>query len=105
MKTNFFIIPIEKNFYYPTIQYYDDNGESYTFALKNGSESYPGEIGEEVGLLFNPRNPEDLIVDSFLSKWLGPVMVCTVGLFILIVLIVVSFVVILNEKQQEKNKT
>jgi hypothetical protein len=91
-----------RNFYYPTIRYYDDNGESYTFELKKRSEPYPGEIGEEVDLLFNPMHPEDVVVDSFLSKWVGPVMVCTVGLFILIVVIIVSAVAILNAMKQDK---
>jgi len=95
----------ERNFYYPTIRYYDDNGESYTFELKNGSESNPGEIGAEVDLLFNPGHPEDVIVDSFLSKWFGPVMVCSIGIFIFLVEIIVGAVVIVNERQQEKNKT
>jgi len=92
----------KRNFYYPTIQYYDDNGESYTFELKNGSKSNPGEIGAEVDLLFSPRHPEDVIVDSFLSKWFGPVMVCTVGFFIWIIIIIVSVVVLLKDKKQEK---
>jgi hypothetical protein len=57
-----------KNFYYPTIQYYDDNGGVYTVELKNGSESYLGVINEEVDLFFNPKHTEDVIVDSLLSK-------------------------------------
>jgi uncharacterized protein YxeA len=92
----------KRNFYYPTIRYYDDNGENYTFELKKGPELYPGEIGEEVNLLFNPRHPEDAIVDSFLSKWFGPLMVCTVGLFVLIIVLIVSAVVLLKEKKQDK---
>jgi hypothetical protein len=92
----------KRNFYYPTIQYFDDNGESYTFNLKNESESYSDELGKKVDLLFNPRNPEDVIVDSFLSKWFGPVLVCTVGFFIWIIIIIVSVVVFLKEKKQEK---
>ena len=93
----------KRNFSYPTIGY-NYNGESYTFNLKNGSENYGEMIGEEIDLLLNPNNPEDVIVDSFLSKWFGPMMVCTVGLFILIIEIIVSGVVILNKKKQEKNK-
>jgi hypothetical protein len=90
----------KRNFYYPTIQYYDDNGESYTFKLKNGSESYPEMIGKEIDLLFNPKKPEDVIIDTFWSKWVGPVIVCIIGLFILIVLIMVF----LHAKQREKIK-
>jgi len=52
--------------------------------------------------LFNPRNPEDVIVDSFLSKWWGPFIVCAIGLFILIIVIVVSAGAIFNEKKQKK---
>jgi hypothetical protein len=95
----------KRNFYYPTIQYYDDKGESYTFKLKNGSESNLEMLGKEIDLLFNPKNPEDVIVDSFLSKWFGPVIVCAIGLFILIIVIIVGFVVVLKERKKEKNKT
>jgi hypothetical protein len=92
----------KRNFYYPTIQYYDDRGGSYTFKLKNGSESNLEMLGKEVDLLFNPKHPEDVIVGSFLSKWFGPLMVCTAGLFILIIVMIVSFGAILNEKKQDK---
>ena len=95
----------KRNFFYPTIQYDDDKGESYEFKLKNGSESNLEMLGKEVDLLFNPNHPEDVIVDSFLSKWFGPVMVCTVGFFIWIIIIIVSVVVLLKEKKQEKNKS
>ena len=96
----------DKNCYYSTIRYYDDNGESYTFQSKIGSERKLGEIGEEVDLLFNPKYPDDVIVDSFLSKWFGPVMVCVVGIFILIIeIIIFNAVVIVNKNKQGKNKT
>jgi len=89
--------------YYPKVKYYDDNGEPYTFEFKIGSERYPGGMGEEIDLLFNTKHPEDVIVDSFLSKWLGPVIVCTVGLFILIIAIIVTAVSVLKERKQDKN--
>ena len=73
------------------------NGESYTFNLKNGSEKYGGMVGEEIDLLLSPKNPEDVIEDSFLSNWFGPVMVCTVGIFILIIVIIISAVAIVKE--------
>lgn len=91
----------KRNFYYPTIMYYY-NGESYTFNLKNGSENYGGMVGEKIDLLLNPNNPEDVIVDSFLSNWFGPVMVCTVGIFILIIVIIISAVAIVKEMKQTK---
>ena len=100
-KEKLFDYPYEKrNFYYPTIQYLDDKGESYTVKLKNGSESNLEMLGKEIDLLFNPKNPEDVIVDSFLPKWFGPVMVCILGLCILIIVIKVSVVPILNEMKQ-----
>jgi len=87
----------DRNLSYPTIQYHDDKGESYTFELKTGSESYKEMLGQEVDLLYNPKNPEDVMVDSFMSKWLGPVVVCTVGLLILIILSIISCAVILKD--------
>ena len=78
------------------------NGESYTFNLKNGSENYGGMVGEEIDLLLNPNNPEDVIEDSFLSNWFGPVMFCTVGIFIFIIVIIISAVAIVREMKQTK---
>ena len=78
------------------------NGESYTFNLKNGSENHGGMVGEEIDLLLSPNNPEDVIEDSFLSNWFGPVMVCTVGIFILIIVIIISAVAIVKEMKQTK---
>jgi hypothetical protein len=92
----------ERNQYYPKVRYYDDNGEPYIFEFKIGSERYPDNIGEEIDLLFNPNHPEDVVVNSFLSKWLGPVIVCTVGLFILIIVIIISAVAIVKEMKQAK---
>jgi len=90
----------KKNFYYPTIQYYDDNGESYTFKLKKGSETNQEMIGKEVALLFNPNDPEDVIVDSFLSKWFGPVIVCAIGFCILLMVIIISFILLLKARDK-----
>ena len=92
----------DKGYYYPKVRYYDDKGEPYTFEFKIGSERYPGGMGEEIDLLFNPSHPEDVIVDSFLSKWLGPVMVCAVGFLILILVIIVTAVSMLRKRKQEK---
>lgn len=89
--------------YFPKIRYYDDNGEGHTFELKVGSKNPSEQIGEKVDLLVNSENPKDAVIDSFISKWFGPTIVCIVGFVILILVSIVSVVAILNEWKQQKS--
>ena len=73
--------------YYPKILYYDDHNEPHTFQSKVGLNPPPA-IGEKVSLLVNPENPEEVIVNSFIYKWLGPFLVCIVGWVLLIFTII-----------------
>jgi hypothetical protein len=101
-KLNDYSLEAKKSQYYPLIEYYDENGVSHTYEYKIGSERYPDVIDKKVDLLFNPNHPNDVIVDSFLSKWIGPVVVCSLGLLILIILIIVTSINLINEKKQDK---
>ena len=68
--------------YYPRIRYYAE-GREHEVELKTGSRHPLGKVGEKVDLLVNPENPQDIVVDSFMRKWLGPMTVCIIGFIIL----------------------
>jgi len=96
--------PAHETAYYPKIMYYDDNDEVHEFELKVGSNPPLGRVGEKIKLLVNPENPEDVVIDSFMYKWFGPMLVCIIGFIIFTFVSIVSVTVILNQHKQRKSE-
>ncbi len=75
--------------YYPKILYYDEHNEPHIFQPKIGTNR-PPRMGEKVSLLVNPRNPDEVIINSFVYKWLSPVLICIIGFIMLIFAIIIK---------------
>jgi hypothetical protein len=64
---------VEVIFYHPVIRFVTARGQHVTFQATQGSESRPAyQIGQSVGILYNPQHPEDARLDTWFSRW-GPV--------------------------------
>lgn len=66
--------------YKPVFEYVF-NGKTYTYVSTTSSSSPEFEVGEKVNILVNPQNPEDVLVDSFLEKWLISLILGIMGTF------------------------
>jgi len=91
--------------YYPRIVYSDENDEPHVFQSKVGSNPPIGRVGARVDLLFNPRNPEDVIIDSFFFKWFGPAAVLVLGFVLLAMASTVCAILISAEYKRRKPET
>lgn len=89
--------------FYPRIAYSDDNNEVHVFESKIGSNPPIGRVGERVDLLFNPRNPADVVIDSFFFKWFGPTVVLILGFVLLAIVSISSAVTISNAYKRQKS--
>ena len=92
--------------YYPRIRYYDSRNQEHVFESKIGSNPPRLRVGESVGekvdLLVNPKNPEDVVIDSFFHKWFGPTVVFIIGFITLILVIAASVRVISSECKRDR---
>jgi hypothetical protein len=90
--------------YYPRIVYSDDNDEAHVFTSKIGSNPPMGRVGERIDLLVNPKNPKDVVIDTFFFKWFGPTAVSVIGLVLLIAVGGVSAAIIAGQYKRGKQE-
>lgn len=55
--------------YKPIIAYIDANGAKYTGQTFLSSSSYNYPIGSKVGILYDPRAPQNIRIDSWFALW------------------------------------
>lgn len=77
---------------YAPIVEYSYEGQQYTY--KSGTYSNPPayDLNEQVAIFVNPENPQDIIIDSFMSKWLAVVILGSIGALCLIFGVLTFFV-------------
>lgn len=90
--------------YYPRIRYYDSKNQEHIFASKIGSNPPALRVGESVALLVNPKNPEDVVIDSFFHKWFGPTVALVIGFIVLLVVVVAFVSTIRNEYKRNREE-
>jgi hypothetical protein len=54
---------------YPTVQFYTKEGELITFYGKTASSPPSFSVGEHVEVVYNPNNPAQAVIHSFMEKW------------------------------------
>jgi hypothetical protein len=81
---------------YPKIQFTDTLGRQLTVVLTQTTElPIPGLMfgpGQSVPILYDPHQPHNVQVDTFFSKWLGPILAGVVGLGLFIAGIIMSLI-------------
>ena len=79
--------------YAPKISFTTKNGEEYTVVSNSGSNPPAYRVGQKVGVLYNPKNPTDFRINSFLDIWGGLLILSGIGaVFFVIGLWMVFFV-------------
>ncbi|MCX4028222.1 DUF3592 domain-containing protein [Endozoicomonas sp. SM1973] len=80
------IEPKDLDTYYPVVEYTSDRGVEITATNKTGSSEQPYSIDSKVEIYYNPFNPRELIIYSFVDLFLaiiglsfGAVVLITIG--------------------------
>ena len=66
--------------YYPVLRFTTAQGRKSIFTDGEGSFPTVYEVGEVVEVLYDPNDPADATIKSWLSIWFGPLWVTTIGL-------------------------
>jgi len=69
-------------FLYPTFQFATHDGRVITFTSSAGSTAQPYADGEQVRIAYDPQQPEDARLLSFLTLWVAPTLLCAAGLLL-----------------------
>ena len=69
-------------FLYPTFQFTTRDGRVMTFTSSAGSTAQPYADGERVRIAYDPHNPDDARLLSFLTLWIAPALLCAAGLLL-----------------------
>jgi hypothetical protein len=64
----------------PVIRFKDRSGTEYTFESTVSSEPPAYNVGDKVELMYSEGRPENAFIDSFMEKWLTPIMLFVAGL-------------------------
>ncbi len=64
--------------YTPTFQY-TFKGKTYTYKSTTSTSSHDYEIDEIVDVLFDPDEPQEILIDTFWEKWFLPVLLGFMG--------------------------
>lgn len=87
----------------PTIKFKDRNGKEFTFESNVSSDPPAYQIGEKVELLYPEDRPEDAFINSWIEKWLTPVLLGIAGLVMLCCSIWMIFTAFRREKSSKYN--
>jgi hypothetical protein len=66
--------------YAPVFEFKDAGGRSHRVTNSTSSRPASYDVGEKVGVLYSPQNPDEARIDSFFSLWGGPAIFGSVGL-------------------------
>jgi hypothetical protein len=65
--------------YTPTFEY-EFNGQSYTHVSSTSTSSKEFEIGQTISILVDPKDPQEILVNSFMEKWFVPLLLGGIGI-------------------------
>jgi len=66
--------------YHPHVRFVTAKGEPVEFTSSIGSNPAGFDIGEHVTILYDPSDPQDARIDSFVQLWFGPLFAGVFGL-------------------------
>ena len=65
--------------HYPVVEFVDSNGTKRRFTASTGSNQKPYDLGAEVTVVYDPKDPEDADIESKLYQWMIPALVSGLG--------------------------
>tara|TARA_R110002072_G_scaffold303099_1_gene493442 strand:+ start:158214 stop:158615 length:402 start_codon:yes stop_codon:yes gene_type:complete len=66
-------------YYHARIEFHTISGEPVLFTYGYGSAIQPGEIGQNMPVIYALAAPEKAVVNSFMGVWAGPLAVTVLG--------------------------
>jgi len=66
--------------YYPVVEFKIPSGLTLSFHSSVGSSPAGYSVGQQVKVLYNPRNPQEAEIDDLSSQWLVPGCMLAMGL-------------------------
>lgn len=71
--------------YYPVLRYRTQQGATKEVVSSVGSNPPRHKEGDSVVLLYDPANPDDVRIHSFLNVWVGPLVLGALGVILTLV--------------------
>lgn len=65
---------------HPVVRFSTARGAKFVFTDKAGSYPPDYQVGEEVEVLYDPKNPEQAAIQRWMSIWMGPALFIAIGL-------------------------
>ena len=75
----------------PLVRFKAPGGEIIEFTPSSSSNPPAYDVGEKVDVFFDPRNPQDAMLNGFFSLWGGAVITGGIGLVFLLVAVAMLF--------------
>ena len=66
--------------YYPVVEFKTASGQTASFQSSVGSSPAGYSVGQQVKVLYDPRNPQEAEIDDLSSQWLVPGCMLAMGL-------------------------
>jgi uncharacterized Tic20 family protein len=79
--------------YYPVYSFVDVYGTKHKIYSKSGSYPPQYDVGDTISILYDPENPKEIKMDSFLSLWMGTIVAGVLGIIPFLIGAVFFFVV------------
>lgn len=86
--------------YYPVIEFTADNGQAVEYHSTSGSNPPEFRVGEKVNIFYDPADPQNAKIDSFLDLWFIGVIFSGIGL----VGVIIGSVILLLQFKKSRNK-
>lgn len=74
--------------YHPVVRFTTGEGYELVFTDAEGSHPADYEVGDAVEVLYDPENPRDAAIRSWLRMWMGPLWVTALGFLPILGLVV-----------------
>lgn len=87
-------------YYHAVVVFADQSGQAIKFQSTLGSGSPSYQVGETVEVLYDPDKPNDAEINSFISIWLGAIIVSILG----VIFSLVGFIYLIVVRKKSKLK-
>lgn len=77
--------------YAPRYRFVVEGQQAYTVISSSSSSPPAYDVGEQVKVLYDPENPTDAKIDSFMGLWFGPVLIIGMGLVFSLIAVIPAF--------------
>jgi len=77
---------------FPVVRYQTASGQTVTFRSRTGTQPSPYKVGQQVPVLYNPADPRDARIDTFVMTRLLPGCLIAFGAFFFVLGIVILLV-------------